>query len=148
MIYIGIDPGASGAIAVLRDDSSDVQFIKNDVTERDSYEWLCDNGLADGYGTTAIIERVAAFPGQGASSTFKFGKSYGFLRGLLIACCIPFSEVSPVKWQTAMQCRSGGDKNVTKARAQQLFPNVKITHANADAILLAEFARRTHVASL
>lgn len=141
MIFIGVDPGGSGAIAVIHDGV--VEFIKNDSTERDLYEWLCDYGLADGYGSHAVIERVHSMPKQGVSSSFKFGQSYGFLRGLLIASRIPFAEVSPVKWQTAMACRTGGDKNVSKARAQQLFPNVKITHANADAILLAEYARRT-----
>lgn len=138
-LWIGVDPGASGAIACLSNEGS-VEFIKNDSTERDLAEWLLDWNCLEAFG---VIERVGAFPGQGVSSTFKFGQSYGFLRGLLIACRIPFEEVSPVKWQTAMGCRSGGDKNVTKARAQQLFPGVKITHANADAILIAEYCRRT-----
>jgi hypothetical protein len=60
----------------------------------------------------------------------------------LTAADVPFDEVLPVKWQTVMGCRSGGDKNITKARAQQLFPHVKVTHAIADALLLAEFCRR------
>ena len=50
-------------------------------------------------------------------------------------------EVSPVKWQTAMGCRTGGDKNVSKAEAQRLWPSLKITHRNADSLLLAEYAR-------
>lgn len=140
MIYIGVDPGGSGAIACLSDEG--VAFTKNSETETDVCDWLVENGLRDGYGTCALIERVHSMPKQGVASSFKFGQSYGFLRGLLIACKIPFEEVSPVKWQTAMGCRSGGDKNVTKARAQQLFPKVKITHANADALLIAEYCRR------
>jgi hypothetical protein len=55
---------------------------------------------------------------------------------------IPFEEVSPVKWQKVMGCLSKGDKNVTKAAAQRLFPDIKITHAIADALLIAEYGRR------
>lgn len=58
---------------------------------------------------------------------------------------IPFDEVAPVKWQTAMQCRTGGDKNISKRRASELFPGVRLTHAIADALLLAEYARRLEV---
>jgi hypothetical protein len=140
MLYFGVDPGLSGAIAVV--DGRDYwEFVKNSETESDVMTWLSEVG--DGQSKFAYIERVHSMPKQGVASSFKFGQSYGFLRGLLIACGIPFEEVSPVKWQTAMGCRSGGDKNVTKARAQQLFPDVKVTHANADALLLAEYCRRT-----
>jgi hypothetical protein len=59
-----------------------------------------------------------------------------------MAAGIPYDLVLPVKWQTAMSCRTKGDKNVSKARAQQLFPDVKVTHAIADALLIAEFCRR------
>lgn len=66
------------------------------------------------------------------------------LIGLLAAYEIPYREVTPQKWQQEMQCRSGGDKNVTKAAAQKRWPSDKITHANADASLIAEYCRRTH----
>jgi crossover junction endodeoxyribonuclease RuvC len=87
-------------------------------------------------------------PKQGVSSTFKFGVNYGFLRGMLTAHKIPFEEVTPQKWQKAMGCLSKGNKNVTKAKAQQLFPNLKITHKVADALLIAEYCRRTHVSRI
>jgi Holliday junction resolvasome RuvABC endonuclease subunit len=150
MLYFGVDPGQSGAIACidsLRPSENPLSF-KLSETERDVWVFLnrcrvlgerTDRELE----MHAYIERVHSMPKQGVASSFKFGQSYGFLRGLLIACHIPFEEVSPVKWQTAMGCRSAGDKNVTKAMAQQLFPNVKVTHANADALLIAEYCRRT-----
>jgi len=57
---------------------------------------------------------------------------------------VPFDTVTPQTWQKALRCLSRGDKNVTKSRAQGLFPNVfKITHANADALLLAHYTRQT-----
>lgn len=137
MIYLGIDPGKSGAIAAIYKDES-LDWVLLSETEHDVARWLEEHSDE----SFAILEQVSAMPKQGVSSTFKFGTSYGFLRGLLVAFAIPFETVTPVKWQTAMKCRSGGDKNVTKGAAQRLFPVLKITHANADAILLAEFCKR------
>ncbi len=61
---------------------------------------------------------------------------------MLIASRIPFEEVTPQKWQKTLSCLSRGDKNITKAKAQQLFPGLRVTHATADALLIAEYARR------
>ncbi len=141
MIYIGIDPGKSGAVAVLEDDGR-IDWMKCSETEHDIATYVKWWSVMD-VKKFAVIEQVSAMPKQGVSSTFKFGQSYGFLRGLLVAHLIPFETVTPAKWQTFMRCRSGGDKNVTKAAAQRLFPDVKVTHANADALLLTEYARRT-----
>lgn len=60
----------------------------------------------------------------------------------LTAAGIPFDEVSPAVWQKYLGCLTGGDKNVTKAKAQQLFPHITVTHAIADAILIGEYLRR------
>lgn len=142
-VYIGIDPGASGAIAahVTSLGGTFIHWNKNDATDTDLSMWL--KMLIDGSTELfAIIEKVHSMPKQGVASSFKFGESAGFLRGLLVAHQIPFEYVTPQKWQQAMQCRSGGDKNVTKQAAQRLFPTEKITHANADALLLAEYCRR------
>ena len=138
MAIIGIDPGKSGAIALLRDRHTPETF-KLTGTEADIAEFLehCKSERCFAY-----IEKVNAMPKQGVSSTFKFGMSYGFLRGLLIAMKIPFEEVLPRRWQQYLGCLSKGDKNVTKAKAQQLFPEIKIIHAIADALLIAEYGRR------
>jgi len=140
MLIIGIDPGVSGAIAVL-DSKGELapKWHKLSETECDAGNFLWEDYPKE---TFAYIERVHAMPKQGVSSVFKFGQSYGFLRGLLIGLGIPFEEVTPQKWQKAMGCMSKGDKNVTKAKAQQLFPGVKVTHAIADALLIAEYGRR------
>lgn len=140
MKYLGIDPGYSGAAALLDASGGLVGTIKLDSTERDVADFLAHCRESDD--VFAILERVHAFPKQGVSSVFRFGMSYGFLRGALIALRIPFEEATPRKWQTLLGCLSGGDKNVTKARAQQLFPGIKVTHAIADALLIAEYCRR------
>jgi hypothetical protein len=60
----------------------------------------------------------------------------------LTAAGIPFERVRPQVWQKAMSCMTGGDKNVSKRKAQELFPAIKCTHATSDALLIAEFGRR------
>ena len=145
-LFVGIDPGRSGAIAVVDATGAALGTILLKETDQDVWEWMLKMlgiGATARPGHFAVLERVGAMPRQGLSSTFKFGTSYGFCRGLLTANQIAYEEATPVSWQTAMKCRTKGDKNVTKAAAQRLFPTVKITHANADALLIAEYARRT-----
>lgn len=147
MIYIGIDPGQSGGIASLVGDNTGTSpaCVKMPETEKDCFDALEKLQRINFTAIFAVIESVHSMPKQGVASSFKFGRNYGFLRGCLIALGIPFEEVTPQKWQKALGCLSHGDKNVTKARAQQLFPALKITHATADALLLAEYCRRTRV---
>lgn len=144
MIFIGIDPGASGGLAWTFSDESGAQALKMPETERDTWVALCGGQARYLEAPFAVIEAVHSMPKQGVASSFKFGRSYGFLRGCLIASGIPFEEVAPQKWQKAMGCLSRGDKNVTKAKAQQMYPSLKITHATADALLLAAYAQRLH----
>ena len=139
-MFIGIDPGKSGAIAIVDGTGLYVASLRLSCTESDVAEFFATYIQYEDM--VAYIERVHSMPRQGVASSFKFGMNYGFLRGMLIAFKVPFEEVGPAVWQGKMSCRSGGDKNVTKARAQQLFPAVKITHANADALLIAEYGRR------
>ena len=137
---IGIDPGASGAIAWIDSEGAHSSNLKN-MTERDVFDLLTEIRI-NATEVKAIIEAVHSMPGQGVASSFKFGMSYGGLRMALIGACIPFETITPAKWQGTMKCRTKGDKNVTKKRAQELFPALKITHANADALLLAELCRK------
>lgn len=142
-VYIGIDPGKSGAIAAIIDTDGwhEVRSIKNDATDYDLSAWL-DDLRRISTACFAYIENVHSSPQMGVKSAFTFGESRGFLRGLLTAHRIAYEQVSPQKWQKVMNCMSKGDKNVTKAAAQRLFPLITITHANADALLLAEYCRR------
>jgi hypothetical protein len=57
----------------------------------------------------------------------------------LTAAKLPFERVRPQVWQKTMQCMSKGDKNVTKRRAQELFPDIKVTHATADGLLIMSY---------
>lgn len=142
-VYIGVDPGASGGIAALwpngpethkmPDTEADILALIEGVSVRADYEHMT---------AIAAMEKVHSMPGQGVSSSFKFGLGYGGLRMALLAARIPFRDVQPQAWQRAMGCLTGGDKNISKGMAQQLFPAVKVTHAIADALLIAEWLRR------
>ena len=146
-VIIGIDPGQSGGIAFLWEGGVQ-RACKMPETESDVTD-LFDLSISEEVAAFAFLEFVHSMPKQGVSSSFKFGRNYGFLRGLLTALKIPFEDVTPQKWQKALGCMSRGDKNVTKQKAQQLFPNVgKITHATADCLLIAEFGRRKRTGTL
>ena len=151
---IGIDPGLSGGIAVIAPPGMKPRtiqgFIAKEVlivavkmpeTEKDIFDFLSNTKETCGE-VFAILENVHAMPKQGVASTWKFGQNYGALRMALIALGIPFETVAPGVWQRRMGCLSKGDKNITKRKAQELFPGLKITHAIADALLIAEDKRR------
>lgn len=152
-LIIGIDPGGSGGFAWRNTErpSHFADATKLPATESDTAALL--RQLRDDNETVmAYLERVGSTPQMGVTSAFTFGKSYGFLRGTLIGLCIPFEEVSPVKWQGMFGLRQVGKKlgkddvtkhNTIKGKAQQLFPHLRITHATAAALLIAEYGRRS-----
>jgi len=138
--FVGIDPGFSGGLAVL-DECGKVVLLEKfkDCTERDLLEMF----LRIPEESFLLIEKVGAMPKQGVASTFQFGFHYGCLVGLAAARGLPYDFVRPQVWQKALGCLTKGDKNITKAAAQRLFPQQNITHAVADALLIAEYNRRT-----
>lgn len=139
MIFFGIDPGKSGSISAIWDDGVPcTSFCKLSETEYDIVNWLRQFDLND---SRAVIERVSASPQMGVVSAFTFGRSYGTVRGIICGLSVPLIEVAPAKWQGWFGCRTKGDKNISKAAAQQRWPTLKITHANADSLLLAEWGR-------
>lgn len=150
--FIGIDPGGSGGVSYFATSTllpyPSVSAYKMPETDTDIYELF--KMLADRKENPfALIEQVHAMPRQGVCSVFTFGQNYGKLQMALVALGIPFERVTPQKWQKAMGCMTKGQKNISKARAQELFPlskhpYVKITHATADALLIGEYARRTY----
>ncbi len=148
MIYLGIDPGKGGGIAYVdtapTDDAPERDAFKIPATEKDLWELIASFA---GPSTFALIELVHSSPQMGVKSAFTFGQNYGTYRAMLIAAGIPFETITPNKWMTVMRCKSGGDKNVTKRRAQELFPGLKVTHAIADALLIAEYGKRTYAGS-
>ena len=145
-ITIGVDPGANGAIAWI-DERGKSCVEKMPDTLQDLWELICDitnfpRSVLDGRKYKAYIEQVSSSPQMGVVSSFSFGRGYGNLEMALTAAGIPFERVRPQVWQKAMGCMTKGDKNISKAKAQELFPDKKVIHATADALLIALYGSR------
>ena len=97
------------------------------------------NALTGGTGIHAYIEQVHSSPQMGVKSAFTFGNGFGHLEMALTAAGIPFTRIRPQVWQKELGCLTKGDKNVSKRKAQELFPSMKVTHATADALLIAKY---------
>lgn len=142
--FIGIDPGKAGGIAVVSSVFTDIAPMPG--TERDLLNLLLsirkDHPEVVECRPFAFLEFVSSSPQMGVKSAFTFGQGWGALRMALTCAAIPFETVTPGVWQRGMSCLTKGDKNVTKRRAQELFPGLKITHKTADALLIAEWCRR------
>lgn len=134
---LGIDPGWSGGAALLDWQDGGVLSYRSFSTATETEIISAVKGMAND-ANVCYLEKVHSMPKQGVASSFKFGWIYGILRGLVISR-IRTIEVSPQVWQKALGCLTRGDKNVSKAAAQRLFPGVKVTHGNADALLIAYY---------
>jgi Holliday junction resolvasome RuvABC endonuclease subunit len=141
MTTIGIDPGANGGIAVI-DELGHAYADKMPETLQDLYEHFDSLNVSHTGDRRAYIEQVHSSPQMGVKSAFTFGNGFGHLEMALTACGIPFERIRPQAWQKALGCMTKGDKNVSKRRAQELFPTLKITHSTADSLLIAEYGRR------
>lgn len=140
-VFVGVDPGKAGGIAAVNEFGIPVASVKMPATDRDVLDTF--RHFATLGECRAVLEFVRSSPQMGVVSAFTFGCGYGGLRMALAAAGIPFTECVPRKWQGKLGCLSKQNKNVTKAKAQQLFPSVPVTHAIADALLIAEYCRVT-----
>ena len=147
MIYIGVDPGKNGGIAILSDTIPDftVRVFSEDEllhickTFRKTFNEDCK----------CVLEKVNAMPGQGVVSMFNFGMNFGFIQGVLKAYEIPYELVTPQKWKKEFSCTS--DKNTSIEVCKRLFPGVNLKATErckkdhdgiAEALLIAEYGRR------
>ncbi|MCG7985048.1 MAG: crossover junction endodeoxyribonuclease [Candidatus Thiodiazotropha lotti] len=149
---IGIDPGISGAIAVLSADDEVIGIYdmpimrasktKNQVNAAELANIIIDVIGDKPMGVTAIIEKVSAMPGQGVSSMFNFGKGAGVIEGVLAALRVPVEFVTPQKWKKAAGL-IGKDKDMSRTKAIQLYPDAPLARkkdiGRADAILIARY---------
>ena len=152
MIYIGIDPGKKGGYAMIVDDPKS-SYVK-------AYPWD-DAAFAEemrGIGlklenprgcVVAAVEQVNAMPGQGVTSMFSFGKSYGYILGVLTALNIPFQTVRPHEWKKAFGLNSSKTKSIEVCH--RLFPEIDLKRTDrcrtesdgiAEAALITLYAKR------
>ena len=156
-IFLGVDPGLDGACAELCGDRTiifDTPTLRVDGqgTHRREYDLVTMARFLREVATQearicAVIEQVHAMPGQGVRSVFTFGVGLGVWLGLLAAFTIPYELVTPQRWKKTMLDGQGKDKDAARFKAQSLFPQIELHRkkheGRADALLIAEFARRT-----
>lgn len=144
MIFLGIDPGLSGAVVRLEWPSGELSVRRDFRSLPDIAEAI--RGLSVGV-DLAVLELVAAMPGQGVTSMFSFGRSVGVALGALYCRNLSFVEVTPVRWQGYWREGVGWGKKEFDSReiarrvmpeAAQYLKRVK-DHGTADALLLAAF---------
>jgi hypothetical protein len=139
---IGIDPGKNGGIAWITDGKPCVEKMPD--TLQDLWELIVSismNASTGGTGIHAYIEQVHSSPQMGVKSAFTFGNGFGHLEMALTAAGIPFTRIRPQVWQKKLGCMTKGNKNITKQKAQELFPGIKVTHAISDALLIATYGK-------
>jgi hypothetical protein len=143
-IKIAIDPGKTGALAVRYPEGTvDVFKYKSEADMRDSLAEIKRYASTEKYRLSAVLEKVRSSPQQGVTSAFTFGWNYGFWRGLLQAYRISFREVRPQDWQKGLvpaKKQKGERKHALKQIAEERFPELKVTLATADALLMLDNA--------
>lgn len=136
-IIIGFDPGKLGAICILPRKYKEVRTyefknyslrqlasILEDCTSESSYD--------------IFVEKSGLHPTNGKQSFYQSGRNFGQIEGLLAK--YPYTVIGSTRWMNLLDCRTGGDKNVTKDFAESIFGKyIRVTHINADALLIAHY---------
>lgn len=159
-LTIGIDPGLSGAIAVLNE-GGDVERVADLPVIRDGrLSWIDGQGLQGflietlyGRHAAVFVERVTAMPKQGIASAFNFGVGFGSILSVLQARHLPINLVTPGVWKAAFAL-GGKAKGPTAAKhaaldkARLLFPTAELSlckhEGRAEALLLARWGWERH----
>jgi hypothetical protein len=159
-LYLGIDPGVTGALAVLQVDDDGQQTVTVTPTpvlwvrvgrgKRRRYEIgpLLDTLRNLPPIALACLEEQHARPGQGVASTFATGYGAGMWTACLIACRIPFLAVHPRRWRQLVGLPHAGDYRARKAQVRlaacRRFPRTPLKLEHADAVMLAVAATLEH----
>ena len=160
MIIIGIDPGISGSICFLKDGKiidvvemptmTEGKKNKRQVNGSQIYNEIIKRiNKSDTQDIRVVIEQVSAMPGQGVTSMFNFGQSFGILKGICSAMQLPVYFVRPAKWKKYFNLINS-EKDASRTRAIEIFPyfssnlSKKKDSNKADAILIASYFHETY----
>ena len=160
MLIIGIDPGISGSICFFKDGNiidvvemptmAEGKKNKRQVNGAQIYNEICNRvNKIDKQNVRVIIEQVSAMPGQGVTSMFNFGQSFGILKGICSAMQLPVYFIRPAKWKKYFGLINS-EKDASRTRAIEMFPSFssqlskKKDSNKADAILIANFYYETY----
>ena len=160
MLIIGIDPGITGSICFLQNGKIiDVVEMPNMPEGKKNKKQV--NGAQIFYEISlrikslkkeeikVVIEQVSAMPGQGVTSMFNFGQSFGILKGICSAMQLPMYFVRPAKWKKYFNLINS-EKDASRTKAIEVFPyfsselSRKKDSNKADAILIASFYYETY----
>ena len=159
MLIIGIDPGISGSICFFEDGKileviempvmTEGKKNKKQVNGAQIYNEFLKRINEKDDQIRVVIEQVSAMPGQGVTSMFNFGQSYGILKGICSAMQLPMFFVRPAKWKKYFNLINS-QKDASRTRAIEIFPyfstqlSKKKDSNKADAILIASFYYETY----
>ena len=157
MRIIGIDPGLSGAIAILEDNKvielfdmpvmSDGKKNKRQLNSAHLVKLIRDN-IKDSQDITMVVEQVNAMPGQGVTSMFNFGQTFGAIKGICAALGLPIFFVRPAKWKKHFELINSS-KDASRTKAIEMYPKIsdklskKKDVNKSDAILIARYYSET-----
>ena len=146
---IGIDPGKSGGIAVITDETVTLYNCPRTVHEMALLIGMCLNNVS-AYRTKVFLEKVWAFPTDGRAGSFTFGENYGQWQGILASHELEPVLVTPKQWQSHFEIKKGLKKDVRKKILKQMAiekcPSTKkITLKTADALLIAIYGVEAHL---
>ena len=159
MLIIGIDPGISGSICFFKDGRileviempvmTEGKKNKKQVNGAQIYNEFLKRINKKEDEIRVVIEQVSAMPGQGVTSMFNFGQSFGILKGICSAMQLPMFFVRPAKWKKYFNLINS-QKDASRTSAIEIFPyfstqlSKKKDSNKADAILIASFYYETH----
>ena len=160
MLVIGIDPGISGSICFFQDGKiidvvemptmTEGKKNKKQVNGSQIFNEISERiKKIDKKDIRVIIEQVSAMPGQGVTSMFNFGQSFGILKGICSAMQLPMYFVRPAKWKKYFSLINS-EKDASRTKAIEIFPyfssnlSRKKDSNKADAILIASFYHETY----
>ena len=160
MLIIGIDPGISGSICFFEDGKildviemptmNEGKKNKRQVNGAQIYNEITDRiNKLERQDVRVVVEQVSAMPGQGVTSMFNFGQSFGIIKGICSAMQLPLYFVRPTKWKKYFNLIKS-EKDASRTRAIEIFPyfssqlSKKKDSNKADAILIASFYHETY----
>jgi crossover junction endodeoxyribonuclease RuvC len=157
MRIIGIDPGLSGAIAILENNKvlnifdipvmSEGKKNKKQLNSAHLAQYI-ENNILDVNKTIVVVEQVNAMPGQGVTSMFNFGQTFGAIKGISAALKLPIFFVRPSKWKKHFELLKAS-KDASRTKTIEMYPSLadKLSRKKdvnkSDAILIARFYNET-----
>ena len=158
MKIIGIDPGLNGAIAILEDNKvldildmpvmSEGKKNKRQLNSAQLVKYIKDNLDEKSKEIVVVVEQVNAMPGQGVTSMFNFGQTFGAIKGICAALGLPIFFVRPAKWKKYFGLINSS-KDASRTKAIEMYPSIsdqlskKKDVNKSDAILIARFYSET-----